>query len=185
MSGRAKTTGGILHVPVMMDIQALTRQDFSGLTKEQKKKAIKQLKLVMQMVDSKGKVPLGSDITYIPEKKIACIDMTSFYEYDEHPEGKADICYFVDMFTDGYTTDKHGSIETSEEEEILATAEYEDADDMQRKYDIDRCLECAKRNVKKLQDMIETVERAKAQGATRFAAIDFNDYDGACDEDDD
>lgn len=41
MSGRAKTTGGILHVPVMMDIQALTRQDFSGLTKEQKKKAIK------------------------------------------------------------------------------------------------------------------------------------------------
>ena len=37
MSGRAKTAGGILRVPVMMDIQALTRQDFSGLTKEQKK----------------------------------------------------------------------------------------------------------------------------------------------------
>lgn len=185
MSGRAKKDDGILHVPVMMDIQALTRQDFSGLTKEQKKKAIKQLKLVMQMVDPKGKVPLGSDITYIPEKKIACIDMTSFYEYDEHPEGEADICYFVDMFTDGYTTDKHGSIETSEEEEILATGDYEGDDECRRRFDIDRCLECARRNVKKLQDMIETVECAKAQGATRFAAIDFNDYDGDRDEDDD
>lgn len=28
MSGRAKTADGILHVPVMMYIQALTRQDF-------------------------------------------------------------------------------------------------------------------------------------------------------------
>lgn len=185
MSGRVKKDDGILRVPVMMDIQALTRQDFSGLTKEQKKEAIEQLKLVMQMVDPKGKVPMGSDIVYIPEKKIACIDMTSFYEYDEHPEGEADICYFVDMFTDGYTTDKHGSIETSEEDEILATDCYEDDDDMQRKYDIDRCLECARWNAKKLQDMIEAVEHAKAQGATRFAAIDFNDYDGDVTEDDD
>jgi hypothetical protein len=32
--------------------------------------------------------------------------------------------------------------------------------------------------------MIEAVERAKAQGATKFAAIDFNDYDGDCDDDD-
>ena len=87
------------------------------------------------------------------------------------------------MFTDGYTTDEHGSIETSEEEAILATGDYEDDDDMQRKYDIDRCLECARHNVQKLQDMIEAVERAKAQGATKFAAIDFNDYDGDCDDD--
>lgn len=184
MSDRAKTAGGILRVPVMMDIQALTRQDFSGLTKEQKKKAIKQLKLVMQMVDSKGKVPLGSDIMYIPEKKIACIDVTSSYEDDEHPKGEADICNFEFMFTDGYTTDNHGCIETSIEEEILATGDYED-DDNSSRFDIDRCLECAKRNAKKLQDMIEAVERAKAQGATRFAAIDFNDYDGEDDEDDD
>ena len=185
MSGRTRTAGGILHVPVMMDIQALTRQDFSGLTKEQKKEAIEQLKLVMKMVDPKGKVPLGSDIVYIPKKKIACIDVTSSYEDDEHPKGEADICNFIYMFTDGYTTDENGLIETCEEDEILATGCYEDDDDMQRKYDIDRCLECARRNVKKLQDMIEAVERAKAQGATRFAAIDFNDYDGACDEDDD
>ena len=185
MSGGAKKDDGILRVPVMMDIQALTRQDFSGLTKEQKKEAIKQLKLVMQMVDPKGKVPMGSDIVYIPEKKIACIDLTSYYEYSEHPKGEADLYHFVDMFTDGYTTDDHGNNETTEEEAILAIGEYEDDDDMQRKYDIDRCLECARQNVKKLQDMIEAVERAKAQGATRFAAIDFNDYDGACDEDDD
>lgn len=184
MSGRTRTAGGILQVPVMMDIQSLTHQDFSGLTKEQKKHAIEQLKLVMKMVDPKGKVPMGSDIAYIPEKKIACIDLTSFYEDDEHPESEADICDFVDMFTDGYTTDEHGSIETSEEEAILATGDYEDDDDMQRKYDIDRCLECARQNVQKLQNMIEAVERAKAQGATKFAAIDFNDYDGDCDDDD-
>ena len=184
MSGRANATGGILHVPVMMDIQALTRQDFSGLTKEQKKKAIEQLKMIMKLVDTKGKVPMGSDIMYIPEKKIACIDVTSSYEDDEHPKGEADVCNFAYMFTDGYTTDKHGWIETSVEEEILATGDYED-DDNSIRFDIDRCLECARRNVKKLQDMIEAVERAKAQGATRFAAIDFNDYDGACDEDDD
>ena len=185
MSGRAKTSGGILQVPVMMDIQALTRQDFSGLTKEQKKKAIKQLKLVMQMVDPKGRVPRGSDITYIPEKKIACIDLTASYETDEHPEGEADLVDFVDMFTDGYTTYEYGYLVTSSEEEILATGDYEGDDECLRRFDIDRCLECARRNVKKLQDMIETVERAKAQGATRFAAIDFNGYDGACDEDDD
>ena len=185
MSGRAKTAGGILRVPVMMDIQALTRQDFSGLTKEQKKKAIKQLKLVMQMVDPKGKVPLGSDITYIPEKKIACIDLTSCYETDEHPEGEADLVDFVDMFTDGYTTYEHGNLETTSEEEVLATGDYEGDDECLRRFDIDRCLECARRNAKKLQDMIEAVERAKAQGATRFAAIDFNDYDGDRDEDDD
>ena len=184
MSGRAKTAGGILQVPVMMDIQALTRQDFSGLTKEQKKKAIKQLKLVMQMVDPKGKVPLGSDITYIPEKKIACIDLTASYETDEHPEGEADLVDFVDMFTDGYTTNELGYLETASEEEILATGGYED-DDNRSRFDIGRCLECARRNAKKLQDMIESVERAKAQGATRFAAIDFNDYDGDLDEDDD
>lgn len=185
MSGRAKKDDGILRVPVMMDIQALTRQDFSGLTKEQKKKAIKQLKLVMQMVDPKGKVPLGSDITYIPEKKIACIDLTSYYETDEHPEGEADLVDFVDMFTGGYTKHKYYYLETTSEEEVLVTGDCEGDDVCRRRFDIDRCLECAKRNAKKLQDMIETVERAKAQGATRFAAIDFNDYDGACDEDDD
>lgn len=184
MSGRTRTTGGILQVPVMMDIQSLTHQDFTGLTKEQKKKAIEQLKLVMKMVDPKGKVPMGSDIAYIPEKKIACIDLTSYYEDDEHPETEADLCDFIDMFTDGYTSDQHGGIETSEEDEILATGDYEDDDDVQRKYDIDRCLECARQNVRKLQDMIEAVERAKAQGATKFAAIDFNDYDGDCDDDD-
>ena len=183
MSGRAKTTGGILHVPVMMYIQALTRQDFSGLTKEQKKMAIKQLKLAMQMVDPKGKVPLGSDIVYIPKKKIACIDLTSCYETGEHPEGEADLVDFVDMFTDGYTTNELGYLKAESEEEILATGGYED-DDNRSRFDIDRCLECARRNVKKLQDMIETVERAKAQGATRFAAIDFNNYGGNCDEDD-
>lgn len=184
MSGRTRTAGGILQVPVMMDIQSLTHQDFTGLTKEQKKKAIEQLKLVMKMVDPKGRTPMGSDITYIPEKKIACIDLTSYYEDDEHPETEADLGDFVDMFTDGYTTDEHGSIETSEEDAILAKGDYEDDDDMQRKYDIDRCLECARQNVRKLQDMIEAVERAKAQGATKFAAIDFNDYDGDCDDDD-
>lgn len=183
MSGR-RTTGGILQVPVMMDIQSLTHQDFTGLTKEQKKKAIEQLKLVIKMVDSKGRTPMGSDIVYIPEKKIACIDLTSYYESDEHPEGEADICDFVDMFTDGYTTEDSGSIESCEEDAILAKGDYEDDDDAQRKFDIDRCLECAKQNVQKLQNMIEVVERAKTQGATRFAAIDFNDYDGDCDDDD-
>lgn len=184
MSGKTRTAGGILQVPVMMDIQSLTHQDFTGLTKEQKKKAIEQLKLVIKMVDSKGRTPLGSDIVYMPEKKIACIDLTSYYESDEHPEGEADLSDFVEMFTDSYTTDEYGSIETNEENEILATGDYEDDDEIQRRFDIDRCLECAKQNVQKLQNMIEAVERAKAQGATKFAAIDFNDYDGDCGDDD-
>ncbi|MBO7694297.1 MAG: hypothetical protein J6T10_16905 [Methanobrevibacter sp.] len=162
----------------MMDIQSLTHQDFTGLTKEQKKKAIEQLKLVMKMVDPKGRVPMGSDIVYIPEKKIACIDLTGYYEDDGHAEGEADINDFVEMFSDGYTQNEHGDLASSEEDEILATGQYEDDEDIQSKYDINRCLECAKNNLKKLQDMIEAVERAKAQGATKFAAIDFNDYDG-------
>lgn len=178
MSGRSRTTGGILQVPVMMDIQSLTHQDFSGLTKEQKKQAIEQLKMVIRLVDAKGRVPIGSDIAYIPEKKIACIDLTAYYENDEHAEGEADICDFEEMFSDGYTDNEHGGIGSSEEDKILATGEYEDDEDIQKKFDIDRCLECAKNNLKKLQDMIEAVERAKAQGATKFAAIDFNDYDG-------
>lgn len=182
MSGRSRTTGGILQVPVMMDIQSLTHQDFTGLTKEQRKTALDQLKMIMRMVDSKGKVPVGSDIVYIPEKKIACIDLTAFYEMDEHPEGEADLDDFVNMFTDGYTVSEYGSNESSQEDEILATGDYEDDEDKQAQYDINRCLECAKQNVKKLQDMIEAVERAKAQGATKFAAIDFNDYDGDCED---
>lgn len=177
MSGRTRA-GGVLQVPVMMDIQALTHQDFSGLTKEQKKKAIEQLKMVMQLVDPNGKVPMGSDIVYLPEKKIACIDLTAYYENDEHAEKEADISDFVEMFSDGYTDNEHGGIGTSDQDEVLATGCYEDDEDMQAKFDIDRCLECAKNNLKKLQDMIEAVERAKAQGATKFAAIDFNDYDG-------
>ena len=56
--------------------------------------------------------------------------------------------------------------------------------DARRRFDIDRCLECARQNAQKLQNMIEAVERAKAQGATKFAAIDFNDYDGDCGDDD-
>lgn len=183
MSGR-RAAGGILQVPVMMDIQSLTHQDFTGLTKEQKKKAIEQLKMVIKMVDSKGRTPMGSDIVYIPEKKIACIDLTSYYENDEHPEGEADLCDFVEMFTDGHTSDDCGHIETCEEDAILAEGDYEDDDDVQRRFDIDRCLECARQNVQKLQNMIEAVERAKAQGATRFAAIDFNDYDGDTGDDD-
>lgn len=183
MSGR-RAAGGILQVPVMMDIQSLTHQDFTGLTKEQKKKAIEQLKMVIKMVDSKGRTPMGSDIVYIPEKKIACIDLTSYYENDEHPEGEADLCDFVEMFTDGHTSDDCGHIETCEEDAILAEGDYEDDDDVQRRFDIDCCLECARQNVQKLQNMIEAVERAKAQGATRFAAIDFNDYDGDTGDDD-
>lgn len=177
MSGR-RAAGGILQVPVMMDIQSLTHQDFTGLTKEQKKKAIEQLKLVIKMVDSKGRTPMGSDIVYIPEKKIVCIDLTSYYEDDEHPKGEADLCDFIEMFTDGYTTEDCGTNETNDESEIL------DDDDEQHKFDIDRCLECARQNAQKLQNMIEAVERAKAQGATKFAAIDFNDYDGDCGDDD-
>lgn len=178
MSGRSRTAGGILQVPVMMDIQSLTHQDFTGLTKEQKKKAIEQLKMVIQMVDPNGRIPVGSDIVYIPEKKIACIDLTAYYENDEHAEGEADVNDFVEMFSDGYTDNEDGGIGSSEENEILAAGEYEDDDDIQKRFDIDRCLECAKNNLKKLQDMIEAVERAKAQGATKLAAIDFNDYDG-------
>lgn len=184
MSGRSRTTGGILQVPIMMDIQSLTHQDFTGLTKEQRKIALDQLKMIMRMVDSKGKIPMGSDIAYMPEKKIAYIDLTSFYEMDEHPEGEADLDDFVAMFSDGNTQCEYGRLETSEEDEILAIGCYEDNEDKERQFDIDRCLECAKHNVKKLQDMIEAVERAKAQGATKLAAIDFNDYDGTCDEDD-
>lgn len=185
MSGRTRTqTGGILQVPVMMDIQALTRQDFSGLTKEQKKKAIEQLKMVMQLVDPNGRVPVGSDIVYLPEKKVACIDLTSYYADYEHPKKEADLRDFVEMFSDGYTEDEHGDLVTSDQDEVLATGCYEDDEDMQAKFDIDRCLKCAKNNLKKLQDMIEAVERAKAQGATKFAAIDFNDYDGDCGGDD-
>lgn len=182
MSGRSRTTGGILQVPVMMDIQSLTHQDFTGLTKEQRKTAMDQLKLIMRLVDSKGKIPMGSDIAYMQEKKIAYIDLTSFYEMDEHPEGEADLDDFVAMFSDGNTSCEHGGLETSEEDEILATGDYEDDEDKQSQFDINRCLECAKQNVKKLQDMIEAVERAKAQGATKFAAIDFNDYDGDCED---
>lgn len=163
----------------------MTHQDYSGLTKEQRKTAKEQLKLIMKMVDPKGRVPMGSDIVYMPEKKIACIDLTSYFENDEQPEGEAGLGDFVDMFTDGYTTYEDSNIETTEENEILATGEYEDDEGKQRKYDIDRCLECARQNVQKMQNMIEAIERAKAQGATRFAAIDFNDYDGDCDDDDD
>jgi len=184
MSGRSRTAGGILQVPVMMDIQSLTHQDFTGLTKEQRKTAKDQLKIIMRMVDSKGRIPMGSDIGYMQEKKIAYIDLTSFYEMEEHPEGVADLDDFVAMFSDGNTSYEHCGLETSTEDEILATGDYEDDEDMQSKYDINRCLECAKQNVKKLQDMIEAVERAKAQGATKLAAIDFNDYDGDCDDDD-
>lgn len=184
MSDRTRRTSGILQVPVMMDIQSLTQQDYTGLTKEERKKALSQLRLVMQMVDPKGKVPMGSDIVYIPKTKIACIDLTTFYEDEEHPEDTADLSSFVDMFTDGYTEDAYGNIETTEEDEILAVNDYEGESDSE-KYDIDRCLTIAKKNVKKLQDMIEAIEHAKAQGATRFAAIDFNDYDGDTDDDDD
>lgn len=179
MSGRTRAqAGGILQVPVMMDIQALTHQDFSGLTKDQRKKAVEQLKMVMQLVDPNGRVTVGSDIVYLPDKKVACIDLTAYYQDDEHAEKEADIRDFVEMFSDGYTENEHGDLVTGDQDEVLATGCYEDDEDMQAKFDINRCLECAKNNLKKLQDMIEAVERAKAQGATKLAAIDFNDYDG-------
>lgn len=173
MSGRTRTTGGILQVPVMMDIQSLMHQDFTGLTKEQAEKAIEQLKTIMKKVKSRNKISMGSDIAYIPEKKIACIDLTSFYETGERSRTEASINDFVSMFTDAYTADNYGSLEASEESDILERDEYE----------INHCLDCAKRNAKKLEDMIEAVERAKAQGATKFAGIDFNDYDGVGGED--
>lgn len=181
MSART-ARGGLLQVPVMMDIQALARQDFSGLTKDQKKKAITQLKQIMAMVDPKGKIPMGSDISYFPKKQIAAIDLTDYYaaDGDEHTTSLADLDDFVPMFSDGKNSSCYGNLETSCISEITEI-EYDDDDHevmaYDKKFDIDRCLECAESNLAKLQELIEAVKTAKAQGAKYFAAVDTNDCD--------
>lgn len=76
------------------------------------------------------------------------------------------MCRFGDMFTNAYI-DVNDSIETSCYDTIIDDSVH----------DIDARIKDAENNLKALKKLIDIVKRARDNGATKLAIVDFNDFD--------
>lgn len=110
----------------------------------------------------------GSDMYVKTDGQVVFIDTTAEYEMDDEDQTKerARMRELSDMFKNAYV-DVNDSIETCEYETIINDSVH----------DIDARIRDAENNLKALKKLIDIVKRARDNGATHLAVVDFNDFD--------
>lgn len=110
----------------------------------------------------------GSDMYVKTDGQVVFIDTTSEYEMDDEDQTKdrARMCKLGDMFMNAYV-DVNDSIETCDYDTIINDSVH----------DIDARIRDAENNLKALRKLIDIAKRARDNGATKLAIVDFNDFD--------
>lgn len=155
--------------------QSVLNMNVADMTSAQKRRAKEILKNMLAQLEGKPiDISEGSDMYVKSDGQVVFIDTTSECEMDDEDQTKdrARMCRFGDMFTNAYI-DVNDSIETCEYETIMNDSVH----------DIDARIKDAENNLKALKKLIDIAKRARDNGATRLAVVDFNDFDKYGDDD--
>lgn len=149
--------------------QSVLNMNVADMTSAQKRRAKEILKNMLAQLEGRPiDISEGSDMYVKTDGQVVFIDTTPEYETDDDDQSKdrARMCRFGDMFTNAYI-DVNDSIETSEYDTIMDDSVH----------DIDARIRDAENNLKALKKLIDIVKRARDNGATKLAVVDFNDFD--------
>lgn len=149
--------------------QSVLNMNVADMTSAQKRRAKELLKNMLAQLEGRPiDISDGSDMYVKTDGEIVFIDATPEYEMDDDDQSKdrACMCRFGDMFTNAYI-DVNDSIETTKYDTIMDDSVH----------DIDARIKDAENNLKALKKLIDIVKRARDNGATKLAIVDFNDFD--------
>lgn len=149
--------------------QSVLSMNVADMTSAQKRRAKELLKNMLAQLEGRPiDISEGSDMYVKSDGQIVFIDITPELEMDDDDQTKdrARMCRLGDMFTNAYI-DVNDTIETSEYDTIINDSVH----------DIDARIKDAENNLKALKKLIDIVKRARDNGATHFAMVDFNDFD--------
>lgn len=149
--------------------QSVLSMNVADMTSAQKRRAKELLKNMLAQLEGRPiDISEGSDMYVKSDGQIVFIDITPELEMDDDDQTKdrARMCRLGDMFTNAYI-DVNDTIETSEYDTIINDSVH----------DIDARIKDAENNLKALKKLIDIVKRARDNGATQLAMVDFNDFD--------
>jgi len=149
--------------------QSVLSMNIADMTSAQKRRAKEILKNMLAQLEGKPlDISEGSDMYVKSDGQVVFIDTTPECEMDDDDQTKdrARMCRFGDMFTNAYI-DVNDTIETCEYDTIMDDSVH----------DIDARIKDAENNLKALKKLIDIVKKARDNGATKLAVVDFNDFD--------
>ena len=149
--------------------QSVLNMNVADMTNAQKRRAKEILKNMLAQLDGRPTdISDGSDMYVKTDGQVVFIDTTSEYEMDDEDQTKdrARMCKLGDMFMNAYV-DVNDSIETCDYDTIINDSVH----------DIDARIRDAENNLKALRKLIDIAKRARDNGATKLAIVDFNDFD--------
>ena len=149
--------------------QSVLSMNIADMTSAQKRRAKEILKNMLAQLEGKPiDISEGSDMYVKSDGQIVFIDTTPEYEMDDYDQTKerGRMCKLGDMFMNAYV-DVNDTIETTEYDTIIDDSVH----------DIDARIKDAENNLKALKKLIDIVKRARDNGATKLAVVDFNDFD--------
>lgn len=162
MAARKKTE---LH-PIADRIKQMLQVDYSTMPQEQKDEMLAQISTIMDSIDGKNLVTKPHNIKIDSSNGIAIIDVTEEYDDSDMTSLRTSMNTFAKMFE---VASDRGDMETDNLKEILNTNK--------NVFDIQGAIKKAEANLEVFKNMIAIVKQAAADGCTRIAAVDFNDYD--------
>lgn len=149
--------------------QSVLSMNVADMTSAQKRRAKELLKNMLAQLEGRPvDISDGSDMYVKSDGQVVYIDMTPELEMDDDDQTKdrGRMCRLGDMFMNAYI-DVNDTIETTEYDTIIDDSVH----------DIDARIRDAENNLKALKKLIDIVKRARDNGATRLAVVDFNDFD--------
>ena len=149
--------------------QSVLSMNVADMTSAQKRRAKELLKNMLAQLEGRPiDISEGSDMYVKSDGQVVYIDITPELEMDDDDQTKdrARMCRLGDMFMNAYI-DVNDTIEPCEYDTIINDSVH----------DIDARIKDAENNLKALKKLIDIVKRARDNGATQLAVVDFNDFD--------
>ena len=149
--------------------QSVLNMNVADMTSSQKRRAKEILKNMLAQLEGRPlDISDGSDMYVKSDNKVVFFDCTEEYRMDDEDQTKdrARMCKLGDMFMSAYT-EVNDSIETCEYDTIMDDSVH----------DIDARIRDAENNLKALKKLIDIAKRARDNGATKLAVVDFDDFD--------
>ena len=155
--------------------QSVLNMNVAEMTNAQKRRAKEILKNMLAQLEGRPiDISDGSDMYVKSDSQVVFLDCTEEYRMDDEDQSKdrARMCKLGDMFMSAYT-EVNDSIETCEYDTIMDDSVH----------DIDARIRDAENNLKMLKKLIDIAKRARDNGATKLAVVDFDDFDKYGDND--
>lgn len=150
--------------------QSVLNMNVADMTNAQKRRAKEILKNMLAQLEGRPiDISEGSDMYVKSDGQVVFIDCTDEYnniDDEEQSKERARMWRLGEMFTNAYI-DVNDTIEQTEYDTIMDDSVH----------DIDARIKDAENNLKALKKLIDIVKRARDNGATKLAIVDFNDFD--------